>query len=399
MTLTMLVSVARRSSRAAQHAGTLALVFALALCCSCSNQRDTREPASAAARSEKDQESPPAESSVSDAPVAASDSHERHRRIGHDHQACIAYGLKRFRELYRTRVPEFRGFADPRVPMLLKAIDQRDHATFERLVGGGVDLSAEGEGGVTAMRWAIVTGNRWAFERLVEFRPDLATEGRFPVAVFLAEFDADWLRLCLKHGVLRDAELKKGSEPTRLVFAAISTGNVASLQLLLETGVDLTVKNPLGNTPLVEAGLVWNWEMVYHLLEAGADPTVKYDANAINRQGISKTRGPDGKMVTVTYPVRLEPFLSIVERERSWKPGKVRRYSVDASGTIAIDTQAAVEQWADLPLGFHNSVDIPGRRYWYAKVVSLLKERGHLKAQEESSGDETLRDKEPTEDN
>jgi ankyrin repeat protein len=53
---------------------------------------------------------------------------------------------------------------------------------------------------------------------------------------------------------------------------SISKNSLAKVKMLVAAGVKINQKNSMGDPPIVTAGIINQWHIVYYLLQAGADP-------------------------------------------------------------------------------------------------------------------------------
>ncbi len=361
------------------------LLFAAVLfvCCSCSDEHDTGKSVRRVTSSRDVGEAPPNENPSEKQTFANVDNSDSAKTRWHDHLQCISRAREKLLALLRSKLPAGGGFADPLVEQLIDAIAGDDREAIDRMILEGVDVSVENERGVTPLKWAMIVGNRWAVQRLLRSDPGLATQSDYPAVILAANYDAGLLQVILDCGVSPDVEVESRREQPRPIFAAIYTGNTASVRVLLAAEVDLNVRNRFGKTPLLEAGDGFhNYEIAYLLLAGGANPTDTCDANARLRRGITKTRAPNGEMVEVTYPVKLVSFLDVFERDRSVQvaDGSIRRFSMDRLGSVSMTREGAGDILMQLPLGLHASVDVKREREWYTKVAELLRSKKLLES-------------------
>ncbi len=82
---------------------------------------------------------------------------------------------------------------------------------------------------------------------------------------------------------------------------AVRTGDLPKLKALLQAGVDVNSRDPLGGTPLLEAAWVGNADIVHALIDAGAD------VNAVHREAGAT---PLEYAVLTSQPVVLEMLLT-----------------------------------------------------------------------------------------
>ncbi|MCV6614696.1 MAG: ankyrin repeat domain-containing protein, partial [Cellvibrionaceae bacterium] len=89
----------------------------------------------------------------------------------------------------------------------------------------------------------------------------------------VANTDSRYLALTLKYS--GDPNLYHESRKRNIIFGAVSPGHIPHLKLLIKAGADVNVRNGSGNTPLISAASLNQYDAAYLLLENGADPSIK----------------------------------------------------------------------------------------------------------------------------
>lgn len=206
-------------------------------------------------------------------------------------------------------------FHDPDVLALATAAQRGDEKKMTELVSKGVDVNAKGAEGLTPLGWAMRTGDKQAFKRLLQHGANAGFQGEdgrsvVSLAARLAG-DSEWLEMALRHGadpnVLNttpplpvidhpDPTFQAVINPTP-VFDAILSGSRENLDLLIKAGADLNYRDDTGNTPLICAAVVASFDLVYRLLEAGADFRIK------NKQGHDVAYYTVGSPINATHPL------------------------------------------------------------------------------------------------
>ena len=198
------------------------------------------------------------------------------------------------------RPPNPRTFySDPQTIALIQAVEREDLREIDRLVAAGADVnhagmaeSAEGSEGVTPLLWAFLQRKKIAFRRLLEQGADSneVIRGHGPVVENAAsDADSDWLRLSLQHGGNPNAV---GTLEETPIFSAIINHRVQNIKLLADAGANLDFKTRHGLTPLIAAAQQFFFDIVYYLLERGADYT---------------RRSPSGRNIDLAYWVIAHP--------------------------------------------------------------------------------------------
>ncbi len=190
----------------------------------------------------------------------------------------VAVNLLALRDGDSRAVDVSRAWSDPQVAELATAAVNGDIARIDQLVAAGVDVNAQGRLGLTPLYFVYQAKNKAGFARLLQHgaSPNIETWDGDSVIHSAAEYyrDCEWLDLALKHG--GDPNLPRSLNrfvPDRPpIFEAILIGNARAVELLIEAGADLRLKDDQNKTPLECAiSSLARFEVIYHLLQAGAD--------------------------------------------------------------------------------------------------------------------------------
>lgn len=167
-------------------------------------------------------------------------------------------------------------FTDPQVRALASAAGRGNIRKVEQLVKEGVDVNARGTQGATPLSWAM--RNYRGFKKLLELGADpnvVYADGNNIMISVVSLRDRRVLQAALEHGGNPDLAATGGnSTGDTPIFYAIITG-IDMVDLLLEYGADINARNKFESTPVLSAAKRLNYEMVYYLLERGADYTLK----------------------------------------------------------------------------------------------------------------------------
>lgn len=169
-------------------------------------------------------------------------------------------------------------FSDSKVRALVRAVEEEDLETIDRLVAAGADVNSEGRDGVTPLLWAMMAGKKHGFERLLErgADPNRPLIGRAWYAGYSVtnaavriEGDNFWLEAVLRHG--GNPNCVEPAHQTTPVFDAVMDRKMSRLDKLVKAGGNLNHQDDFGNTPLITAAHIRWFEGVYYMLEAGGD--------------------------------------------------------------------------------------------------------------------------------
>lgn len=165
-------------------------------------------------------------------------------------------------------------FPDLKLRALAKAAGEGNARLIEQLVEEGVDVNGRGTQGVTPLYWAL--RHYKGFRRLLDLGADPNVIYADGSSVMLGAVNLKDLRIlecALVHG--GNSNLTVGDSSGRtLIFDAIDA-EMKTVDLLLKYGADINARDGLGYTPLLHAAALNDYEIVYRLLERGADFSLK----------------------------------------------------------------------------------------------------------------------------
>jgi ankyrin repeat protein len=167
-------------------------------------------------------------------------------------------------------------FADTRVAELASAAENGDVDVIDSLVKDGVDVNAKGRYNVTPLLRSLIARNKRGFDALLRHGADpnvLNIRGFAVTNEAALDEDPYWLQEALKHGgnpnlVNEGNPYFKGQTP---LYYAISRSRVANAKLLIAAKADVNHQDATESCPLLRAAERGEYEIVYALLEAGAD--------------------------------------------------------------------------------------------------------------------------------
>jgi ankyrin repeat protein len=186
---------------------------------------------------------------------------------------------KKFNEAQSQRVVAFMSlevmFPDASVRALAKAAGEGNIQKVEQLVKEGVSVNSKGTQGVTPLYWALRNYN--GFKRLLELGAD-------PNVVFGNGGGGSVLHAAVgaKDDRLLKAVLQHGGNPNLIdnqlgyppLFSALPVG-VRAVETVLDAGANIDAQDRFGNTAAIAAAGRGRFEIVFKLLERGADYTLK----------------------------------------------------------------------------------------------------------------------------
>lgn len=185
---------------------------------------------------------------------------------------CVVVGCNEGKRTNLGKVQDF--FADKNEAALAAAAARGDVQEIERRVKLGTNVNAVGKESVTPLMWAFVADNKIGFQRLLDLGADPNLQdgkGRSVTCLSAAVEDSDYLRMVLAAGGDPNLESRVKSLKPTPIFWAIEEYNKVNLKILIDAGANLNYQERHGETPMIFASNLNWWDIVYMLLEAGAD--------------------------------------------------------------------------------------------------------------------------------
>lgn len=168
---------------------------------------------------------------------------------------------------------------------IFAAINLRDMSAITTMLQADKEkvLAARTTGGITPLHYAASLDNTEATYRLLEagVAVDIATENSLttPLQWAADKGTPDTLRLLIKKGADVNAKAKNGYTP--LHFLARGAANPEIAKYLLDAGADINALDGKLNTPLHIAAIRGNAAAVAYFVKAGANTTLKNDADKL----------------------------------------------------------------------------------------------------------------------
>lgn len=171
---------------------------------------------------------------------------------------------------------------------------------IRRLLDEGSKINFRGNEGMTALIWTLIQQNKRGYQYLLEngadpnlqmtestLTDDGLTHGNSAISLAAMHEDPWYLEITLKHGGNPNlVNPVKGVPPLfqciTLLDRRTPKPGLERLKLLIAAHANLNAQDNNGNTPMIAAAIANRYDMVYIILENGADPTIKRKAgNAI----------------------------------------------------------------------------------------------------------------------
>ncbi len=168
-------------------------------------------------------------------------------------------------------------FPDNDVRALAKAAGKGNVEKVKELVDKGIDVNATGTSGVTPLFWTM--RNIEGFKILLKLGADpnirFGDQGDQGSVMHWAvrSNDERFLEEALEHG--GNPNLVAGQfDETPLIVAASPEGK-SKASILLDRGADIDAQRLSGDTAIIVAARLGQFDLVYELLERGADFTIR----------------------------------------------------------------------------------------------------------------------------
>lgn len=167
-------------------------------------------------------------------------------------------------------------FPDPQIRALAKAAGKGKVSKIEKIVSQGVSVNGRGAKNATPLFWALRKQSFKGFKKLLELGADpniLFDDGGTVMHWVADDKFLKFLQAALEHG--GDPNLIACMFAQSPLFDAIDSSSEISktpaMDLLLKAGANINKKNSFGNTPVLHAAESIRFDIVYKLLQHGAD--------------------------------------------------------------------------------------------------------------------------------
>ena len=163
-----------------------------------------------------------------------------------------------------------------------EAIAKGDEAEMQTWLEAGADVNAMGHEQMRPVFWALAKQSITGLEFLLRHGLDLNTAVQFPedrrptslIEIGAGAEDSVYLRLFLQYGGNPNYQVSSVTGRT-VIFEAVMGNRLENVRILSEAGADINHQDLIGQTPVVTAAAINNYDMVYYFLEKGADITLK----------------------------------------------------------------------------------------------------------------------------
>ena len=175
---------------------------------------------------------------------------------------------------------------DPLQQRLAEAVERGDIPAIDTAIEHGAQVNAPGKDGTPMLVWALAKQSMVGFETLLRHGADLTANIRDQsltapgertekvIELIVTEPNTAFLQAALRSGFSADFIADPKANET-LLFRTIDGHVTRSAGVLIATNADINYTNWATITPMAYAQEVNYYEMVWFLLERGADPTIK----------------------------------------------------------------------------------------------------------------------------
>ena len=177
-------------------------------------------------------------------------------------------------------------FTDPLQRQLAEAVQRGDQKAIDNAIRQGAKVNSTGKDGLPLLLWALAKQNLVGFESLLKHGADLTANVRDPsltppgqrtekvIELVVAEPDTAYLQAAMKSGFSPDFVADPAANET-LLFCSVMTHSLPAAEVLLHAHASINHGNWALITPMANAQEVRDYQLVWFLLDHGADPAIK----------------------------------------------------------------------------------------------------------------------------
>jgi uncharacterized protein len=163
---------------------------------------------------------------------------------------------------------------------------------LDTLLASGANVNAQGVDGMTALYWAMAHSSRkgvsWLLDHGANPNITFARDGTSATSLAAMEADPWFLKEVLTQG--GDVNVRNPLNEHTPILDVLATHRDDNVRALIAAGADMNTYDHLGLTPLVEAAANQRYELVYDMLNAGADPTMTVPKGRTNKTILTVVR-------------------------------------------------------------------------------------------------------------
>ncbi|QDT44036.1 Ankyrin repeats (3 copies) [Gimesia alba] len=164
-----------------------------------------------------------------------------------------------------------------------EAVEKENLKAIEQYVKAGGDVNCQSWDGVTPLLNALINRKRKSYEKLLKLgaNPNIIADNVASMPHYNRSVMTDaarikdtfWIKLALEHGGNPNLQIKSSDKVRNSTVYQYALENDAfeNIKLLVKHEMDLNLIDKRGETPLVLAANYARFDIVYFLLEAGAN--------------------------------------------------------------------------------------------------------------------------------
>ena len=176
----------------------------------------------------------------------------------------------------RANAMNIDDFFTGEVKQLIQATEQHDQEAIKNLLNDGVSYNVHGNDGITPLFYFMTKKDKSAFKSALKSGadPDFpASKGEVPLPMITGGNDIEWIRILLEAGA--DPNLPNYNGKSALFKAVTADNWREQVDLLLAYGADVNVTDRIGVNVAHYASNLLLYDVVFYLIEKGADFNVR----------------------------------------------------------------------------------------------------------------------------
>jgi ankyrin repeat protein len=195
----------------------------------------------------------------------------------------IFISVTKYESMHRREGAKLYFGKGPEADLVYEAL-MGDSTKMDQLLASGVNINCRGKYGMSPVNFAVWAYDKRATQLLLEKGADpnqQDDEGKSAMseaaghereAEALGHEESWYLKTVMKYG--GKVNLVNKTDGTTPIFDAILACNLTNVKILVEAGANLNQQDAGGNTPIIAAAIQVQYDIVYYLLQVGADPKI-----------------------------------------------------------------------------------------------------------------------------